>query len=57
MSKLLLSLDRTDPMGVLFCIDYHAIRAREYHFVLDIVSTYEEASHLPNFCYNVALAK
>lgn len=57
VSKLLLSLDRTDPMGILFCIDYHAIRAREYQFVLDIVSTYEEASHLPNFCYNVALAK
>ena len=32
-AKLLLGLDPTDPRGVLFCIDYLAIRAGQYSFL------------------------
>ena len=32
-AKLLLGLDPTDPKGVLFCIDYLAIRAQQYKFL------------------------
>ena len=32
-AKLLLGLDPTDPRGVLFCIDYLAIRAGQYNFL------------------------
>ena len=48
-------------MGVLFCIDYHSLRAREYVFLLELVSKYEKAggklSFYPNFAFAVALAK
>ena len=62
VSKLLLSFDRSDPMGVLFCIDFHALRAREYDFLLNLVDKYEgshqrDLSLYPNFLYSVALAK
>lgn len=32
-AKLLLGLDPSDPQGVLFCIDYLAIRAHQYKFL------------------------
>jgi len=32
-AKLLLGLDPSDPRGVLFCIDYLAIRAHQYKFL------------------------
>ena len=32
-AKLLLGLDPSDPKGVLFCIDYLAIRAHQYKFL------------------------
>lgn len=32
-AKLLLGLDPSDPKGVLFCIDYLAIRAHQYSFI------------------------
>ena len=32
-AKLLLGLDPSDPRGVLFCIDYLAIRAGQYNFL------------------------
>ncbi|QDZ23881.1 transcription factor 25-like protein [Chloropicon primus] len=60
-SKLLLSFDKSDPMGVLFCIDFHSIRAREYPFLFRMVSEYENGeknlSLYPNFLYSVAMAK
>ena len=31
--KLLLKLDRRDPMGAVLCINYFAIRAHDYKFV------------------------
>ena len=32
-AKLLLGLDPSDPKGVLFCVDYLAIRAHQYKFL------------------------
>ena len=32
-AKLLMGLDPGDPRGVLFCIDYLAIRAQQYAFL------------------------
>ena len=32
-AKLLMGLDPGDPRGVLFCIDYLAIRAQQYTFL------------------------
>lgn len=33
VSKLLLTLDNRDPTGIIFCINYFAIRAHDYGFV------------------------
>ena len=61
VSKLLLSIDHSDPMGVLFCMDYHAIRAREYGFLLQLVQKFDGGkgtlSLYPNYAFSTALAK
>lgn len=37
MAKLILGLDpQCDPLGILFCIDYYALNAREYDFILQL---------------------
>ena len=56
VSKVLLSLDMDDPMGVLFMVDYHSIRAREYGFLIRLAQRYED-SVLPNLAFSSGLAK
>jgi hypothetical protein len=59
--KFLLSLDPTDPMFVVFIIDYYAIRSEQYEYLLKLFTCPElqqkNLSYLPNFCYSIALAK
>ncbi|TMW66402.1 hypothetical protein Poli38472_004167 [Pythium oligandrum] len=43
-AKLLLGLDpQGDPMNVLLAIDYYAVSARQYQFILDLVASQTEA--------------
>lgn len=59
-SKLLLSLDpEADPLCALLVIDYFAIRAGEYRFLLELFNQWEKPrnlSQLPNFSFSVPLA-
>ncbi|KAL1921679.1 uncharacterized protein VTP21DRAFT_10321 [Calcarisporiella thermophila] len=62
-TKLLLSLDPSnDPLGALLSIDFHAIKAREFTFLLDLAQAPwpglpHELNVLPNFAYSTALAQ
>ena len=65
LAKMLLSLDLRDPLGVLLCIDYYALRCRMFAFVQDLYAYYDNtpASHshhhvpaLPNMAFSHALA-
>uniref|UniRef100_A0A914UX17 Transcription factor 25 n=2 Tax=Plectus sambesii TaxID=2011161 RepID=A0A914UX17_9BILA len=57
--KLLFSLDPLeDPLGMLLLIDYVALRARQYDYLLSLYRGLEisrNVSQLPNFAYSVAL--
>ena len=44
-AKLLLGMDPTDPRGVLFCIDYLAIRAGQFNF-LKVTTSQACSEHL-----------
>jgi len=59
--KLLLSLNFSDPLSVLFIIDSYSLRSQSYDFLLDLYVCPElkenGLSTLPNFVYSVALAK
>jgi len=59
--KLLLSVDPQDPMGVLGCIDYYAIMAEQYGFVLQLVNEFEACNHplalRPGTCFSSSLAR
>eukprot|EP00658_Telonema_sp_P-2_P047260 TRINITY_DN3587_c0_g1_i1.p1 TRINITY_DN3587_c0_g1~~TRINITY_DN3587_c0_g1_i1.p1 ORF type:complete len:703 (+),score=197.04 TRINITY_DN3587_c0_g1_i1:184-2292(+) len=59
--KLILSLSpNEDPCGILQCIDYYAIRAREYHTLLQLCAGFESVkslSLLPNMAYSSAFAQ
>ncbi|DBA78426.1 hypothetical protein WJX79_008278 [Trebouxia sp. C0005] len=56
-AKLLLGLDPGDPTGVLFCIDYLAIRAHQYNFLRRLVSEDGDLCHFPLFSYSTLLAE
>jgi len=57
VGKLLLGLNDEDPMGVLFCIDYLAVRCRQYGFLEQFVKSYDSSTALmPNMMFSVALA-
>mgnify|MGYP001998111750 FL=1 len=58
-AKLLLALDRSDPKGALFCVDYLALRADEPAFLLRLVNEWPEGGleMLPNFAFSAALAR
>jgi len=64
-AKLVLSLDRTDPMFMLMTLDYWALRACDWQFVLDFAQIFNENDedtnfclrNLPNWAFSVALAK
>lgn len=59
-SKLLLSLDLSDPLGILFLIDHFALRRREHLWLIRFYHSplFEEhdLSILPNFVYSIALS-
>nr|XP_039256163.1 transcription factor 25-like [Styela clava] len=60
LSKILLNLDSDeDPLCVLLFIDFFALQAGEYDFLLQLFSEWEghkNLSQLPNFAYSVAMA-
>ena len=62
-TKLLLTLDEGDPLGLLFNVDYLCIRSREYEFLLRLVSNFETMEDrkglalYPNFAFSSALAR
>ncbi|XP_026761848.1 transcription factor 25 [Galleria mellonella] len=59
LAKLLLNLDPSDPLGVLFIIDTLALRAREHQWLIDIVDfwkTERQAHLLINMQYSYAMA-
>lgn len=58
--KLLLSLDSSDPVGAMFCIDYYALRAEEYSWLEQFAEEYKSDNSLwlfPNFSYSLAICR
>lgn len=60
LCRLLLSLDPDeDPLGVILCMDFYALRSMKYEW---LICAYEEwepirnVSQLPNFAFSVAMA-
>ncbi|XP_011144810.1 transcription factor 25 isoform X2 [Harpegnathos saltator] len=60
ISKLLLSLDpEGDPLAVALCIDFYALRAKEYEWFIKFCNLWENSrrlTQLPNILYSLALA-
>ncbi|KAK7115258.1 ribosome quality control complex subunit TCF25-like [Littorina saxatilis] len=60
LCKLLLSLDPDgDPMCALLMIDYYALRAEQYNFLIRLFEEWEafrNLTQLPNFAFSVPLA-
>lgn len=58
--KLLLALDPDeDPLAIVLAIDFYALRARQYQWLIDFFEEWEprrNLSQLPNFAFSVALA-
>lgn len=58
--KLLLSLDPDgDPLAVKLTIDFYALRAKEYSWLIDFAAEFENTknlSQLPNFAFSIAIA-
>eukprot|EP01083_Nonionella_stella_P069317 184725_1 len=63
--KLLLSLDKSDPMSALLTIDYYALRARQPEFLLRLTTELSELTFvddfplrlIPSMAYSCALAR
>eukprot|EP01130_Rhizamoeba_saxonica_P015720 TRINITY_DN7100_c0_g1_i1.p1 TRINITY_DN7100_c0_g1~~TRINITY_DN7100_c0_g1_i1.p1 ORF type:complete len:599 (-),score=160.24 TRINITY_DN7100_c0_g1_i1:135-1901(-) len=57
-SKLLLSFDLSDPVGVLLLIDTYCIRSKQYEYLFDLVSSsLFDTNNFPNMAFSIALAK
>nr|XP_034839578.1 transcription factor 25 [Maniola hyperantus] len=59
LAKMLMNLDPSDPLGVIFIIDTFAIRAREYAWLIEAIDYWEvnrDAKYLFNMKYSYALA-
>ena len=60
LCKVLLGLDPTeDPLAVILMIDFYALRARCYQWLLDLFTAWNPSKNLnqlPNFAYSTALA-
>lgn len=58
--KLLLSLDPDgDPLAVKLMIDFYALRAKEYTWLIQLFTEWESAknlSQLPNFAFSISVA-
>ncbi|XP_069701735.1 ribosome quality control complex subunit TCF25 [Periplaneta americana] len=60
LCRLLLSLDPDeDPLGVILCIDFYALRSMKYEWLVCAYDEWEptrNVSQLPNFAFSVAMA-
>lgn len=60
ITKLLLSLDPdNDPLAVILVLDFYAIRAKQFDWIIQLFEEWEEShnlSQLPNMAYSYALA-
>eukprot|EP00884_Botryococcus_braunii_P005141 jgi/Botrbrau1/14628/Bobra.0364s0012.1 len=56
VAKLTLSLDPEDPVGLLTSIDYYALRAQQYNFVVRLTEERGNEVAFPNMAYSRALA-
>ena len=54
--KLLYSLNEEDPVGVLACIDFYALRAGAHAWLRSMSQSVTQASTMPNVVYSLALA-
>jgi len=59
ISKLILQVNSEDPCGILFTIDYYALRCKEYDFLHQMSQRYDDGgiAIMPNIVYSVALAR
>ncbi|CAK1588289.1 unnamed protein product [Parnassius mnemosyne] len=60
LAKVLLNLDPTDPLAILFIIDTLALRAREHQWLVDAVAYWSQerdAEYMFNLQYSNAMAK
>ncbi|CAG4962281.1 unnamed protein product [Parnassius apollo] len=60
LAKVLLNLDPTDPLAVLFIIDTLALKAREHQWLVDAIAYWSkerDAKFMFNFQYSNAMAK
>lgn len=60
VAKLILSFDPvTDPLAMILVIDYYALRAKQYDWLVQLYDEWESTnnlSQLPNMAYSYALA-
>jgi len=59
LCKLLVSLDPSDPLAVTLMLDFYALRARQYSWLLSLYTGWESSrnlSQLPNMAFSTALA-
>ena len=58
--KVLLNLDPAeDPLAIVLLVDFYALRARQFQWLVDLYDAWNpirNLSQLPNFAYSVALA-
>lgn len=60
VSKLIFSFEpETDPLALILIIDYYALRAKEYQWLIQLYNEWETSNNLaqlPNMAYSYALA-
>lgn len=60
IAKLIMSFDPdTDPLAMILVVDYYALRAKEYDWLVHLYNEWESTnnlSQLPNMAYSYALA-
>lgn len=60
IAKLILSFDpETDPLAMILVVDYYALRAKQYQWIVQLYEEWENTnnlSQLPNMAYSYALA-
>lgn len=60
LAKLLMNLDPSDPLAMVFMIDTLALRAREHQWLVDVFEvwkTKKHAEYLFNLLYSTSMAK
>ncbi|KAL0852259.1 hypothetical protein ABMA28_000469 [Loxostege sticticalis] len=59
LAKLLLNLDPSDPLAIIYVIDAIALRAREHQWLIDVIDYWKkerDAGYLFNIQYSYAMA-